>query len=73
MCKGKGQVEVLKLAKIRPRLLNMRDAAQYVGLAYNTLKNQRSNGSFPVKARIQGGKPYWLIEELDRYVDSLPR
>jgi predicted DNA-binding transcriptional regulator AlpA len=71
--KHKGQIEVLKLAKIRPRVLNMADAARYVGMAYNTLKNQRSNNTFPVQARIRGGKPFWLIEELDEYIDSLPR
>jgi predicted DNA-binding transcriptional regulator AlpA len=72
MVKGKGQLEVLKVARIRPRLLNMRDTAAYCGLAYNTLKNRRSAGTFPVLARIQGGKPYWLIEELDQYIDQLP-
>lgn len=73
MSRIKGQLEVLKLAQIRPRLLNMRDAAQYCAMAYNTLKNKRSDETFPVQAVIRGGKPFWLIEELDEYLDSLPR
>jgi predicted DNA-binding transcriptional regulator AlpA len=73
MVKSKGQVEVLKVAKIRPRLLNMKDTARYMGLAYNTLKNRRSAGTFPVKPRILGGKPFWEIEELDELIDSSPK
>ncbi len=72
MVNTKGQIEVLEVARIRPRLLNMRDAAAYCGLAYNTLKNRRSAGTFPVPARIQGGKPFWELDKLDTYIDGLP-
>jgi len=72
VAKSEGQIEVLEVALIRPRLLNMRDAASYCGLAYNTLKNRRSAGTFPVPARIQGGKPFWELDKLDAYIDGLP-
>lgn len=73
MSRIKGQIEVLKVAKIKPRLLNMADTARYLGMAYNTLKNKHSDGTAPVKAIYRNGKPFWLIEECDEHIDSLPR
>lgn len=68
----KGQIEVLKVAKIRPRLLCLKDTARYLGLSPQTLYNRGQNG-FPVKPVIRGGKPYWFLDECDEYAKSLPR
>jgi len=71
VAKQKGHIEVLEVARIRPRLLGMKDTAVYLGIAYRTLTN-RSENDFPVKPRIIKGKPYWELDKLDQYVDSHP-
>ena len=63
----------MKVARIKPRWLNMRDTARYLGMAYGTLTNQRWDGTFPLQARIRGGKPYYELEELDKLMDETPR
>jgi len=67
--------KIVKLQNIRPRALRVRDAAAYCGLAEKTLRNRmnpNSKNPFPPKPRRMGGKPIFLVEDLDAYLDSLP-
>lgn len=73
VAKLKGQIEVLKVAKIKPRLLGLQATALYLDMAYRTLTNQRSLGTFPLQAVMRGGKPFYLVEELDQLIDEMPR
>ncbi len=72
MVKGKGHIEMLEVARIRPLGLGMKDTARFLGIAYRTLTNRRENG-FPVKPRIIKGKPYWDLDELVEYYYSHPK
>jgi len=58
---------------ITPAALSYAGAATYLGLAEKTLRNKVCNGSFPVKPRRYGGKPLFLVDELDKFLGSLPR
>ena len=57
---------------ITPAALSYANAAAYLGLAEKTLRNKVCNGSFPVKPRRYGGKPLFLVDELNRFLESLP-
>jgi hypothetical protein len=57
---------------ITPAALSYAGAATYLGLAEKTLRNKVCNGSFPVKPRRFGGKPLFLISELNAFLESLP-
>jgi len=67
--------KIVKVETIRPRLVSIADAAQYLGLAPKTLRNRLSDkeSQFPVKPRYYGGKPLFEIAELDAFIDSLKR
>ena len=61
-----------KVKEIKPAALNYKNASAYVGIAEKTLRNKVCNGSFPVKPRRFGGKPLFLISELNAFLESLP-
>ncbi len=65
----------VKVETIRPRLVSIADAAQYLGLAPKTLRNRLSDkvNPFPVRPRYYGGKPLFEVGELDVFIDSLER
>lgn len=61
--------------KFRPRLLDIEQAAFYVGLAPKTLRNRisrKAENPFPVKHKKLGRKVVFDIRDLDRYADNLP-
>ena len=67
--------KIAKVREIRPRLLCIRDAARYLGLAPKTLRNRLSDKDkpFPVRPRYYGGKPLFEVRELDAFIDALER
>jgi hypothetical protein len=67
-------IQLAKVETIPPRGLSVRDAARYVGIAEKTLRNRLSDkdNPFPVCPRRYGGKPLFLKEELDDFLDNLP-
>ena len=67
--------QIAKVQEIRPRLLCVKDAAKYLGLATKTLRNRLSDKikPFPVRPRYYGGKPLFEVKELDDFIDSLAR
>jgi len=63
---------VAETKQLRPAALSYADAALYLGLSVKTLRNKVSRGEFPVKPRRLGGKPLFLVAELDSLLSSLP-
>jgi len=70
MAKAPKQV---KVAEIRPLLLNLRSTAEALDLSYKTVCNMRSAGTFPLQAVRFGGKPFYLFNEVQEFANSLPR
>jgi hypothetical protein len=67
--------KIMEIQKVKPRALSVKDAAEYIGLAPKTLRNRlgrRAKNPFPVRPRYYGGKPLFLIEELDNFLENLP-
>ena len=56
------------------RLLNIKQAATYLGIAEKTIRNRihrKAERPFPVKARRIGKRVLFDRKDLDRYIDSL--
>ena len=68
------QPRIAKVETVRPRLLSVRDAAKYLGLAEKTLRNRmgpKAKKPFPVRPKYYGGKPLFELKDLDKFADSL--
>ena len=52
------------------RLFGMKAAARYLGLHEQTLRKHTDLGQ--IKAKKLGGRRVYTLEELDRFIDSLP-
>jgi excisionase family DNA binding protein len=66
-----GDEEPITLVRVpKRRLLSAKAAAQYLGIHEQTLKKITARGD--IKARRIGSRRVYLLEELDRYVESLP-
>ena len=53
------------------RLFGMKAAARYLGLHEQTLRKLTDLGE--IKARRMGSRRVYALEDLDSYIDSLPR
>jgi predicted DNA-binding transcriptional regulator AlpA len=56
------------------RLLNVPEAARYLGLSPKTIRNglgPRAKKPFPVKPVRNGGKVLFRREDLDRFIDDM--
>ena len=52
------------------RLFSMRAAARYLGLHEQTLRKLSDTAALPV--RRLGNRRVFLLDDLDRYIESLP-
>lgn len=52
------------------RVFSVSEAAKYIGVHEQTLRDMTDLGQ--IRARKQGKRRAYLLEDLDRYVDSLP-
>jgi excisionase family DNA binding protein len=52
------------------RVFSISEAAKYIGVHEQTLRDMTDLGQ--IKARKQGKRRAYLLEELDRYVENLP-
>jgi len=60
--------------KFRPRLLDIVEAAIYLGISPKTIRNRlglKTSNPFPVKPKRIGRKILFDIKDLDNYVDSI--
>jgi predicted DNA-binding transcriptional regulator AlpA len=61
-----------KDGSIKKRMLGVRELAEYLGLKAQTVYNQTSAGTFPIKHRRIGRLLKWDIQDINSYLDSLP-
>lgn len=55
------------------RMLNINEAAKYLGISKQTLYNRcapRAKNPFPVKPKRIGRSLRWDIRDLDKYIDG---
>ena len=57
---------------IRKRMLGVKELGEYLGLKAQTIYNQISAGTFPIKHRRIGRLLKWDIQDINFYLDSLP-
>ncbi len=53
-------------------LLDLKDLAQRLGLAPQTIRNQLCSGTFPLPPRRLGRAIRWRSDEVDKFIRSLP-
>jgi len=54
------------------RLMNVQELAQYLGMSHWTVRAKVRNNEFPFKPRRLGRFLRFDIQEVDRYINSLP-
>lgn len=62
------------MSQVVRRLLNVKEAAEYLGLSPRTLYNMsapKSKKPFPVKPKRIGKLLKWDLRELEEFVDNL--
>lgn len=55
------------------RMLSTKELAHYIGIAYQTIRNQFQAGKFPIPATRMGRRILWDKKLVDKYLDKLPR
>ncbi|HAY22657.1 MAG TPA: AlpA family transcriptional regulator [Desulfobacterales bacterium] len=61
-----------KDGSIKKRMLGVKEVAEYLGLKVQTIYNQVSAGTFPIKHRRIGRLLKWDILDVNVYLDGLP-
>jgi len=56
---------------VLPRMLSVSQAGWYIGIAPQTIRNQLSNKTFPIKPKKISGKILFDIRDIDAYLDAL--
>jgi excisionase family DNA binding protein len=54
------------------RMLSIKELANYLGLSPQTIYNQLSAGTFPIKTKRIGRRLKWDRRDVDHYLDKLP-
>jgi predicted DNA-binding transcriptional regulator AlpA len=54
------------------RLISIKELALYLDISPQTIYNQLSAGTFPIKTKRLGRLLRWDIRDVDRYLDKLP-
>jgi predicted DNA-binding transcriptional regulator AlpA len=57
---------------IEKRMLGVRELSAYLGLQPQTIYNQLSAGTFPIKTKRLGRRLKWDRRDVDHYLDKLP-
>ena len=66
--------EISLTIRIRPRLLNVEQAAVYLSISPKTIRNgigPKAPDPFPVKPKRAGKRVLFDIKDLDAYIDSM--
>lgn len=53
------------------RLLNINETAEYLGMAPKTIKNQLSNGRFPIRYIKLGKLVRFDLKDVEEFIDNL--
>jgi predicted DNA-binding transcriptional regulator AlpA len=54
------------------RMISIKELALYLDISPQTIYNQLSAGTFPIKTKRLGRLLRWDIRDVDRYLDKLP-
>jgi len=57
---------------LEKRMLNIQELTEYTGISRQTVYNQLSAGTFPIKTKRLGRRLAWDRREVDRFLDQLP-
>jgi excisionase family DNA binding protein len=57
---------------VERRMLGIQELTDYTGLSRQTVYNQLSAGTFPIKTKRMGRRLKWDRRDVDRYLDHLP-
>jgi excisionase family DNA binding protein len=57
---------------LEKRMWGVNEVAEYLGLSPQTIRNQLSAGTFPIKTKRIGRLLKWDRRDVDRYLDKLP-
>jgi predicted DNA-binding transcriptional regulator AlpA len=63
---------VLSNACLEKRMLGVPELSEYLGLQPQTIYNQLSAGTFPIKTKRIGRLLKWDRRDVDRFLDRLP-
>lgn len=55
------------------RMLDVADVARLLGVSRPTIYQWMSSGAFPEPRQLSAGRSGWLIEDVRKYLDALPR
>lgn len=55
------------------RILDVADVAQALGVSRPTIYQWMTAGTFPQPRQLSAGRSGWLIEDVRKYLDTLPR
>ena len=70
--KRQRSVKLVEIIKEPMRFLTVKEVAERLGLAERTVRNQMSEGRFPIRWKKPGGKPVFLNKDVERYILELP-
>lgn len=57
---------------LEKRMLGIKELSTYLGLSPQTIYNQLSAGTFPIKTKRFGRLLKWDRRDVDRFLDRLP-
>ncbi len=57
---------------VERRMLGIKEVSDYLGLNPQTIYNQLSAGTFPIKTKRIGRRLKWDRRDADHYLDKLP-
>ncbi len=65
-------IKLMEVIKEPMKLLTVKQVSERLGLAERTVRNQMSEGRFPIPWKKPGGKPLFLNTDVERYMIKLP-
>ena len=57
---------------LEKRMLSIKELSDYLGVSPQTVYNQLSAGTFPIKTKRIGRRLKWDRRDVDHYLDKLP-
>ena len=60
------------ISALETRMLGIKELSDYMGISPQTIYNQLSAGTFPIKTKRIGRRLKWDRRDVDRYLDQLP-
>ena len=61
-----------KTVTVERRIMDIHELSDYTGFSPQTIYNQLSAGTFPIKTKRIGRRLKWDRRDVDRYLDQVP-